>query len=121
MHSILEESMTSNELKDIILDIYGDLYVYCPTYYFAEKFNRNNRKLFLYSMEVRASKPMQKSCKGICHTEELHSCSDYRSFKKDTTKPTGKYRPELLDFGRTLQRMGKIFNLKSIYSLINCL
>lgn len=64
------EMMTSDQLKEAIFHSYGDLYVYCSTHYFSQKLQQN-RKIYLYSLESKATKPVYKGCTGICHGEEL--------------------------------------------------
>lgn len=92
-------NMTSDEFKDAIARSYGDLYVYCPSLFLADSYERfieaagkeiqdidekdeatqtqpresdKSRRVFMYLKESRMSyKPYTKRCPGVCHGEEI--------------------------------------------------
>jgi carboxylesterase type B len=66
--------MTSNQLKDTMIRVYGDLYIYCPSYFMAQKLIESSDdqvQVFMYELRSKASKGKNKHCEHVCHGEEI--------------------------------------------------
>lgn len=68
----MNETMTSEELKNAILRSYGDLYVYCTSLFYAEDYKKSsNAQVYAYSLDSRMTfSPAHPKCPGVCHGEE---------------------------------------------------
>ena len=69
----LGSQMTSSQLKDTLIRIYGDLYVYCPSLFLAEavvKRFSGQARVYMYELTSTVSKPVHRTCTKICHGEE---------------------------------------------------
>ena len=66
--------MTSKQLNSKMIRLYGDLYIYCPSYFHAEALVRSSEgkaKVFMYELRSKMSKPKNKQCLHTCHGEEI--------------------------------------------------
>lgn len=67
------DHMTSNQLKEALIRVYGDLYIFCPSYFVAQRLiesSDDQAHVFMYELRSKASKAKSK-CERVCHGEEI--------------------------------------------------
>lgn len=69
-----DESLTLSEaIHEAVLRSYADLYINCPSYFFAKAYatSFNGSNVYCYLLNYKASAPLVKDCPGVCHGEQL--------------------------------------------------